>query len=52
MTDAIKDDALAATVRQIESRSDLTPAESRQLIRSTIEERYTIPAGHTDPGSS
>jgi len=52
MAEAIKDDSLANAVRQIENQRELTSTESRHLIRSTIEERYTLPAGGSDRGSS
>ena len=52
MAEAIKDDTLANAVRQMENRQDLTPNESRKLIRSLIEERYTVPAGGNDRSSS
>lgn len=40
----IKDETLAAAAEQIEARSDLPASESRALIRTAIEERYTVPA--------
>ena len=47
MVEAIKDENLATAVRRIEDQGDLSPIESRHLIRTTIEERYTIPVrGH------
>jgi len=47
MVEAIKDESLATAVRRIEDREDLSPIKSRQLMRTTIEERYTLPArGH------
>jgi hypothetical protein len=39
-------------VHRIEDQVHLTPIESRRLIRTTIEERYTIPARDSDHGSS
>ena len=40
---AVKDNYLADQAAQIERRSDLQPAETRELIRSLIESRYTLP---------
>ncbi len=44
MSDGIKDPQLADAVRGIEQQPSLSAVRSRQLIRSVIEERYTIPA--------
>lgn len=52
MAEAIKDDILATAVHRIENQGHLTPTESRHLIRTTIEERYTVPASIGDHGSS
>jgi hypothetical protein len=52
MAEAIKDDTLATAVHRIENQGHLTPTESRHLIRTTIEERYTVPASIGDHGSS
>jgi len=41
--DAVKDPYLADHTEQIEQRKDLRPAETRDLIRSLIEARYTLP---------
>lgn len=41
---AVKDPYLAEQVERIEQRQDLHPAETRKLIRSLIEGRYTLPA--------
>jgi HAD superfamily hydrolase (TIGR01484 family) len=43
MRDAIRDEALAAEVEQVE-RSHPDPAESRRRIRTLVEDRYTAPA--------
>jgi hydroxymethylpyrimidine pyrophosphatase-like HAD family hydrolase len=43
--DAIKDDVLAQSFREIEGQPDIPVKESRRLIRAAIEERYTLPAG-------
>ena len=51
MAEAIKDDILATAVHRIENQGHLTSTESRHLIRTTIEERYTVPAGNSDHGS-
>ena len=40
---SIKDNGLADQAEQIERRQDLKPAETRKLIRSLIESRYTLP---------
>lgn len=42
--DAIKDQELAAEAERIERLPDISPTESRQLIRSAIERHYTLPA--------
>jgi hydroxymethylpyrimidine pyrophosphatase-like HAD family hydrolase len=41
---AIKNDALANEAAALESRDDLTPAETRRSIRAAIERHYTLPA--------
>lgn len=40
---AVKDNYLADQAEQIERRSDIQPAETRKLITSLIEARYTLP---------
>jgi hypothetical protein len=40
---AVKDRYLADQAERIEQRQDLQPAETRELIRSLIETRYTLP---------
>jgi HAD superfamily hydrolase (TIGR01484 family) len=40
----IKDDGLAAEAARVEGLSQVTPAESRALIRAAVERRYTLPA--------
>jgi HAD superfamily hydrolase (TIGR01484 family) len=40
---SVKDDELADHAEQIERRQDLEPAQTRELIRSLIESRYTLP---------
>ncbi len=42
--DAVKDSYLADQVERLEQRQDLRPQETRSLIRSLIEARYTLPA--------
>ncbi len=42
--EAIKDPVLADEVKDIEGRKDVSPQESRALIRERIEQRYTGPA--------
>lgn len=39
----VKDNYLADQAERIEQRQDLQPAETRKLIRSLIEARYTLP---------
>ncbi|HEU4345567.1 MAG TPA: HAD hydrolase family protein [Candidatus Binatia bacterium] len=41
--EAIKDEALADEAAKIESSPGITAAESRRLIKETIEKRYTLP---------
>ncbi len=41
---SIKDDAMAAQLRDIEQRSDATPRETRAAIRAAVERDYTLPA--------
>jgi hydroxymethylpyrimidine pyrophosphatase-like HAD family hydrolase len=41
--DAVKDAYLADQTERIEQRQDLQPGETRDLIRSFIEARYTLP---------
>ena len=41
--DAVKDSYLADHAERIEQRQDLRPAETRELIVSFIESRYTLP---------
>jgi HAD superfamily hydrolase (TIGR01484 family) len=40
---SVKDSYLAEQAERIEQRQDLQPAETRKLIRSLIESRYTLP---------
>ncbi len=42
--DSVNDAGLAAEAAQIEARRDLSASASRALIRSAIEQRYTLPA--------
>lgn len=42
--DAIKDASLAEQVHNVAQESELSPEESRQRIRSLIEDEYTVPA--------
>jgi HAD superfamily hydrolase (TIGR01484 family) len=42
--EGIKDEVLAEAARRIEKRRDLSPAESRRLMRVAIEKQYTMPA--------
>ncbi|MBA3754493.1 MAG: HAD hydrolase family protein, partial [Nitrospira sp.] len=41
--DKIKDEGLAEEARQIERQPNLSPAESRRLIKAAIEQEYTAP---------
>ncbi|RPJ60979.1 MAG: HAD-IIB family hydrolase [Acidobacteria bacterium] len=41
---ALQDEALAAEVEEVERHRKISPKESRELIRASIEERYTAPA--------
>lgn len=43
MRDVIRNVELAAAVEDIERRADLTPAQTRGLVRAAIEARYTLP---------
>jgi hypothetical protein len=43
----IRDDILAAEAARIEELANITPAESRKLISSAIEQRYTLPSSST-----
>lgn len=40
----IKDDGLADAAEAIEHDAKLSAAESRELIRKAVEQRYTLPA--------
>jgi HAD superfamily hydrolase (TIGR01484 family) len=40
----IKDEELAAEAARVEQLADMAPAESRRLIKTAIERRYTLPA--------
>ena len=42
--EAIKDEVLADQASQIERQAELSPAESRALIKEVISEHYTLPA--------
>jgi hypothetical protein len=44
MSEGIKDPTLADRVRQIEQQPFIDANRSRHLIRSAIEDRYTVPA--------
>lgn len=41
--DAVKDAYLAGHTEQIERRSDLSPQQTRQLVRELVSSRYTLP---------
>jgi hypothetical protein len=40
---SVKDNYLADQTERIEKRQDLQPAETRELVRSLIDSRYTLP---------
>ena len=44
LQNSIKDKSLAAEVSEIETDPDLSPADSRDRIKTAIEKRYTLPA--------
>lgn len=43
LLNSIKDETLAKEVSEIEKTTDLSPADSRDRIKTAIEKRYTIP---------
>jgi hypothetical protein len=47
--DCIKDEELAAEARRVEQLTGVSPQEGRALIRSAIEQRYTLPAAPSLP---
>jgi hydroxymethylpyrimidine pyrophosphatase-like HAD family hydrolase len=47
--EAIKDEDLAASAADIEQQAALSPPESRQLIKTAIQQRYTLPAASPTP---
>src|SRR5262249_33744746 len=47
--DAIKDESLAAVTAGIEAQREITPAESRRLIKGAIQERYNLPVASSTP---
>jgi hypothetical protein len=48
----IKDGGLADDAAAIENRPDISPAESRELIRQAVERRYTIPSAGPSDGAA
>jgi hypothetical protein len=44
LEDCVKDKILAEEARRVEAMADISPQESRDLIRKVIEEHYTLPA--------
>ena len=50
--EAIKDDALATEAEQVEGRADVSPQESRALIKAAIEHHYTLPSSPPSAGST
>jgi hypothetical protein len=49
--DCIKDQTLAEEARRVEVMADISPQESRDLIRKVIEEHYTLPAPISTAGT-
>jgi hypothetical protein len=47
----IKDEPLAAEVNRIEKLKDVSAAQSRDVVRSAIEERYALPSAQPTPAS-
>jgi HAD superfamily hydrolase (TIGR01484 family) len=47
--DCIKDEELAVEAERVEGLTGVTPKESRERIRATVEKRYTLPAPPTMP---
>jgi HAD superfamily hydrolase (TIGR01484 family) len=47
--DGIKDDELAEEAERVARQSDLSPEESRRLIKAAVEQRYTAPSAPTLP---
>ncbi|MBX3441501.1 MAG: HAD-IIB family hydrolase [Planctomyces sp.] len=47
--DCIKDDNLAAEAKRIEQLTNVTPQETRELIRAAVERDYTLPASSPLP---
>src|SRR5205085_6351368 len=41
--EAIKDDTLAAEAERVEGMADVSPRQSRALIKETVEQHYTLP---------
>jgi hydroxymethylpyrimidine pyrophosphatase-like HAD family hydrolase len=44
LEDCVKDETLAEEARRVEALAEVSPQESRDLIRKVIEEHYTLPA--------
>ena len=42
--EGIKDENLASAAERVESLTNVTPQESRALIRTAVEQDYTVPA--------
>jgi HAD superfamily hydrolase (TIGR01484 family) len=47
--ESIKDESLAAAAQLIEELPEITPEESRKLIRAAVEREYTVPASRPLP---
>ncbi len=47
--EAIKDDTLASEASRVEEQPGVSPTESRSLIRTAIEQRYTLPESPPAP---
>jgi hydroxymethylpyrimidine pyrophosphatase-like HAD family hydrolase len=49
---SIKDEALAAEAKRVEELPEVSPQESRALIKAAIEHHYTLPSTSPSAGSS
>jgi HAD superfamily hydrolase (TIGR01484 family) len=51
-SNSIKDEALAAEAKRIEELTEVSPQESRALIKAAIEHHYTLPSTSPSAGSN
>jgi HAD superfamily hydrolase (TIGR01484 family) len=51
-SNSIKDEALAAEAKRIEELAEVSPQESRALIKAAIEHHYTLPSTSPSAGSN